>query len=390
MNEFVMNEENKNFGMLAKTMYGFESILAEEVKELGAKEVSTENRAVRFRGSLEVLYRVNYYSRLSLKILKPLAEFNARNEQDLYDKTMGIDWSRIMTVNQTFAIDSVVHSPHFTHSHYVALKVKDAIADRFRKDMGRRPNVDSKNPHIKVNVHISNTRVSLSLDSSGASLHKRGYRKGHGKASLNEVLAAGLIVLSGWDKKMPLIDPMCGSGTIIIEAALMAHDIPPGSFYREYLFPNWTDFDPELYKKIRSEKRRDTSGSIEIIGSDSSTEQIRVARLNLRNAGLSDLVVLKQKEFAKLLPSSPEGIIIMNPPYGERIEHDNLVELYKEIGNQLKKEYNGYKAFVFSAKPEALKFIGLHPSSKNILYNGEYKCMYQEYELYEGSRKHKE
>ncbi len=382
-----MNKENGNFEMLAKTMFGFESILAEEVKELGGTEIRSGNRAVRFQGNLEVLYRMNYYSRLSLKIIKPMAEFNARDEQELYDKTMGIDWSKIMSINQTFAIESTVHSSHFKHSHYVALKVKDAIADRFRKDMGRRPNVDSKNPHIKVNVHISNTRVSLSLDSSGASLHKRGYRKGHGMASLNEVLAAGMIVLSGWDRKMPLIDPMCGSGTILIEAALMANDIPPGSFYREYLFHNWPDFDSELYKKVISEKKKDTNKNVQIIGSDSSTEQIRVARLNIRNAGLSDMIRLKQKEFSKLLPPSPEGIIIMNPPYGERIQHDNLVELYKEIGNQLKKEYNRYKAYVLSAKPEALKFIGLHPSKKYILYNGEYKSLFQEYELYEGSRK---
>jgi len=382
-----MNKENENFEMLAKTMYGFESILAEEVKELGGTEIRSGNRAVRFQGNLEVLYRMNYYSRLSLKIIKPLAEFNARDEQDLYDKTMEIDWSKIMSINQTFAIESTVHSSHFKHSHYVALKVKDAIADRFRKDVGRRPNVDPKNPHIKLNVHISNSRVSLSLDSSGASLHKRGYRKGHGIASLNEVLAAGLIVLSGWDRKTPLIDPMCGSGTILIEAALMASDIPPGSFFREYLFHNWPNYDSELYKKVLSEKKEDTTRNVQIIGSDSSTEQIRVARLNIRNAGLSDLVRLKQKEFSKLSLPSPEGIIIMNPPYGERIQHDNLVELYKEIGNQLKKEYKGYKAYVLSAKPEALKFIGLHPSAKHILYNGEYKCLFQEYELYEGSRK---
>ncbi len=387
MNKIGIKMESENFAMVAKTMYGFESILADEVKELGGKDIHSGNRAVSFQGNLELLYRMNYYSRLSLKIIKPIAEFNARDEQDLYDKTMGIDWSRIMSINQTFAIESTVHSSHFKHSHYVALKVKDAIADRFRKDVGRRPNVDPKNPHIKINVHISNNRVSLSLDSSGASLHKRGYRKGHGMASLSEVLAAGLIVLSGWDRKIPLIDPMCGSGTIVIEAALMANNIPPGSFFREYLFHNWPDFDSELYRKVISERKGDTTGNVQIIGSDSSKEQIRVARLNIRNAGLSDLILLKQKEFSKLLPPSPEGIIIMNPPYGERIQHDNLVELYKEIGNQLKKEYKGYKAYVFSAKPEALKFIGLHPSAKNILYNGEYKSLFQEYELYEGSRK---
>ncbi len=382
-----MNGDNEKFEMLAKTLYGFEGILAKEIKELGGEDVKTANRVVMFKGGHDVLYRTNYRSRLALKILKPLLEFNAADDKELYKKTMDLDWSNIMGINQTFAVDPVVNSPKFTHSHYVALKVKDAIADRFRKEMGRRPNVNPENPDIKINVHISNTRVSLSLDSSGSSLHKRGYRKKHGYASLNEVLAAGLISLSGWDRQMPFYDLMCGSGTLPIEAALMANNIPPGAFHRDYLFTNWPEFDEGLFRKIKEEVKAVKNKEVFIYGSDSLSEQVNIARLNARNAGLGDLIRIEKRELKATTACFGKGVVIMNPPYGERIMPDRLEELYSDIGDHLKKEYQGCRAFIFSAKPELLKRIGLHPRSRIELYNAELKSMLYEYELYPGSRK---
>lgn len=377
----------KEFGMIAKTLFGFEDILADELRTLGAREIKKGNRLVSFIGDKALMYRVNYYSRLSLKVLKPLLEFDARTDEELHRKCMDFDWSSLMRINQTFAIDPVVNSPVFTHSHYAGLKVKDAIADRFRKDMGKRPNVDTERPHFKINVHISNTRVNISLDSSGDSLHKRGYRKKHGVASLNEVLAAGLITLSEWDKKSEFFDPMCGSGTLLTEAALMAWNIAPGSFHRDYLFTNWSDYEPELMKKVVDERPPTPERDVLIHGSDISFSQVNAAKLNIRNTGLGDRVTVEKRPFEKTSRQTGKGCIIMNPPYGERLQMEDLEELYSTLGDHLKREYNGYDATVFSAKQELLKHVGLHPGRKLELYNGEFKSFMYVYELYEGSRK---
>ncbi len=379
--------ENDRFEILVKTLFGLEDVLLEEIRKLGGQDIKRENRAVRFRGKIEDIYRVNYHARTALKVLIPVVEFTVQNEDQLYQKTLKTDWSKYFSVNQNFAVDSVVFSQKFKHSHYVALKIKDAIVDQFRDKYGRRPSVDSKNPQIQINAHISNDRCTLSLDSTGASLHKRGYRKSHGPASLNEVLAAGMILLSGWNGSTNFYDPMCGSGTLLIEAAMIAYGIPPGSFRQKFLFENWKDFNPELFKKVKNEVTVQKKNTPEIIGMDNMATQIRSARSNLQFADLSEKVKLKILNLDEAKPDQQEGIVIMNPPYGIRVKSHDLINLYQEIGNTLKHNFTGFDAWILSGNPNALKNIGLRPSRKVTLFNGDIKCQYQKYELYKGSKK---
>ncbi len=381
------NSEGESFEMLAKTLFGFEDILSKEIKSLGGKILAKENRAVRFTGDKEILYKVNYHARTVLRVLRPLFVFKAENERELYKNIFNYSWEEVFRVDQTFAVNSVVHSPFFKHSHYVALKVKDAIVDRFRRDTGIRPSVNTNEPDVPVNIHLSNNRCTVSLDGSGESLHKRGYRMGHGAASLNEVLAAGLVSLTGYDGSLPFIDPMCGSGTLVIEAALLAYGIPPGSFGRKYSFQNWLDYDAGLFKKISQERLKKEVDVQEIFGSDVSDKQIRVARMNVYNAGLMDKIKLKEKGMEELRLKFPEGIMLMNPPYGERIKPEHINELYSMIGNTLKRNFHGYTAWVFSGNPGSLKKIGLHSSEKHLLYNSDIKCQFRKFELYQGSKK---
>ena len=382
--------EQGHFEILAKTLFGLEDVLADEVSKLGGENLKRENRAIRFVGNKEVMYRVNYHARTALRVLKPIASFHAQNEDQLYHNTLKTDWSKIFSFNQTFAVDSVVFSPKFKNSHYVALKIKDAIVDQFRDKLGKRPSVDSRNPQIQINAHISNDLCTLSLDSSGSSLHKRGYRKSHGIASLNEVLAAGMILLSGWDGSTDFYDPMCGSGTLVIEAAMIAYGIPPGTYRRKFLFENWKDFEQEVFEKVKNEKTARKKHFPEIIGLDNLATQIRIARNNLENAELSEKVKLKILSLNEVKPGLQAGTIIMNPPYGERMKSYDLNNLYKEIGNSLKQNFTGFDAWVLSGSPNALKNIGLRPSRKIALLNGDIKCQYQKYELYKGSKKTKE
>lgn len=382
------NSKGESFEMLAKTLFGFEDILSKEIEALGGKILAKENRAVRFTGDNAVLYRVNYHARTVLRVLKPLFVFKAENEGELYKNILNYSWDRIFRVNQTFSVNSVVHSPFFNHSHYVALKVKDAIVDRFRKDYGIRPSVNTKEPDIPINIHLSNNRCTVSLDSSGDSLHKRGYRMGHGDASLNEVLAAGLVSLTGYDGSLPFIDPMCGSGTLVIEAALIAYGIPPGSYGRKYSFQNWLEYDAGLFGEISKESVKKNADIKEILGSDISDKQIRVARMNVYNAGLIDKIKLKEKGMENLQVKFPEGILLMNPPYGERIRPEDIDELYSMIGNILKRNFHDFTAWVFSGNPGSMKKIGLHPSEKYLLYNSEIKCQFRKFELYQGSKKY--
>ena len=377
----------RQFEMLAKTLYGLEDILADEVVKCGGHLLKKENRAIRFKGDNSVLYRLNYRARTALRILKPLAQFRVRDEKELYYGVNETNWHDVMDTGKTFSVDPVVHSRYFNHSHYVALKVKDAIVDQFRDRLGRRPSVDQKNPHIKINVHIAHDRCTLSLDSTGMSLHKRGYRTGHGKASLNEVLAAGMILLSGWDGNTDFIDPMCGSGTLVIEAAMVAYDIAPGVFRTNYLFQNWPDYNASLFEMVKAERKITRHIIPEIIGSDISATQVQVARKNVLSAGLSDKIKLKIMPLQDLEPASSSGTIIINPPYGERVKYQNLDKLYHEVGNHLKRNFSGYDAWILSGNIEALKHLGLHPSKRNTLYNGDLRCKYQKYELYEGSKK---
>ena len=379
------------FRMVAKTYFGAEDLLAAELNELGASDILKGTRAVEFKGDLAMLYKANLWCRTALRILKPVTSFPAASEQQLYDEVKKIDWSQYLQVNQTLAIDAVVNYSNLSHTMYIAQKAKDAIADQFREKAGERPSVSLDNPDLRINIHIYRDMASLSFDSSGESLHKRGYRDETNEAPLNEALAAGLIMLSGWDKKSNFIDFMCGSGTILIEAALLAKNIPPGIFRDSYAFEKWKDFDAELWRQVISEAKEKELRKFDfkITGTDRSVQTLNIARQNVINAGVSDLVELHQIPFEVYTPSPGPGTVIINPPYGERLAEDNINALYKEIGDYLKKKFGGYQAWVLTSNREAAKSIGLHPSRKIQLYNGALECRFLKFELYSGSRKAK-
>lgn len=382
--------------LLVKTLAGLEDVLVQELKNLGASDIEPVKRAVKFTGDLEMLYRANYELRTAVRILLPIATFQTRHPDSLYRRIMKIDWAEYMGVNDTLAVDAVTHSPHFTHSKYAALKVKDAIVDQFREKFRRRPNVNVTHPDLRINVHISNENCTVSLDSSGDSLHKRGYRSEILEAPINEVLAAGLILLSGWQRDSNFIDPMCGSGTIPIEAALFAWNIPPQVNRKEFGFMKWKNYDQELWDKvIQSAKAKQTAFPHKILGYDKSLKAVKIAQYNVEGAQLEGKVEIERRSFEKLIPpetSNPEqdpGIIIMNPPYDERLEEANIDELYTTIGNQLKREFSGYEAWIISSNYSALKKIGLRPAKKILLFNGSLECKFQKFELYQGSKKAK-
>jgi putative N6-adenine-specific DNA methylase len=387
-----MDNPQYSFQMIAKTSFGLEDLLASELEAIGAKKVHPGNRSVSFSGDNSILYKANLRLRTALRILKPIRKFRADNENDLYDEVQRINWSRYMDINDTLAVDSTVHSSYFTHSHFVALKVKDAIVDQFRKKSGKRPSVNLDNPTLRVHLHMAEKSCSISLDSSGSSLHLRGYRKEANEAPLNEVLAAGMILLSGWDKSSQFLDPMCGSGTLPIEAALIAGNIAPGKFRKQFGFMNWRDFERDTWEMIRQEAESEEQPiSCKITGSDISPEAIRISRQNLDRAALGGKIQLKEGDFFQLPPPEGSGLILMNPPYGERLqpEDDDINGFYRQIGDQLKQAYQGWDAWILSANKEAFKYLGLQTSKKRTLFNGPLECKFHKYSLYAGSRKAK-
>lgn len=372
---------------IAKTLHGLESVLVKELTKLGAQNIIPLKRAVEFTGNKKLLYKANYELRTALSILKPITKFNVKNEDDLYLNISKINWNHFMEINSTFIVNSIVNSKDFKHSKYVSYKTKDAIVDQFRRKTGKRPSIDTENPDLRINIHISNNECNVSLDSSGDPLYKRGYRIEGYIAPLNEVLAAGMILLSGWDAKSTFIDPMCGSGTLLIEAALMASNTPPGIFREDFGFMNWKDFDETLFNEIKKEPQPDKSINCNIMGSDISAKAFDIANKNLQNAGVRDIVKIKKTDFEDFIPPSEGGFLITNPPFGERIQKDNLNSFYSSIGSRLKHHYPGYEAWLLSSNSEALKHIGLHPSKKFILFNGALECKYQQFKIYHGSRK---
>jgi len=374
--------------LTAKTLAGLENVHADELEALGAKSVEPGNRVVLFRGDKKLMYEANYLCRTALRVLKPIGIFKIRNEKELYEKVKRIDWPAIFDIKKTFSVSASVFHSSMNNSLYVALKTKDAIADRFREELGKRPFVNKENADIHVDVHISREDCIISLDSSGESLHKRGYRVAVDKAPLNEVLAAGMIKLSGWEMDGDFIDPMCGSGTIPIEAAMLAMHIPAGYYRKHYSFENWNDFDPELLEKIKKEASEEICEyDHPIIASDKSYKAFGIARSNMRNAGLDKDIMLINKPFVKVNPESGKGILMFNPPYGLRLEEDELIELYKHIGDVLKTRFQGYEAWVITGNLEVAKFIGLRPSRKIILYNGPLESRFIKFEMYSGSKK---
>ena len=371
-------------------MAGLENVLAEELTSIGAQNVEVLYRAVSFEGDKALMYKANYCCRTALRILKPVTSFVARNELALYNNIFKIKWHEIFNINETFAIDAVTSGNYFTHSQYAALKVKDAIADEFREHFGARPSVDVENPDLRINVHIENEKVTIAFDSSGESLHKRGYRKSVDKAPMNEVLAAGLIKLTGWKCDCNFVDCMCGSGTLPIEAAMLAMGIPAGFFRKKWGFMTWHDFDKELWQNVVLDAGAEMEEfDYEILASDHSAKAVEIAKANIANAHLQHDIKLSKQDMFEMVPPEGGGIMIINPPYGERLEEKDIINLYKGIGDALKRNFKGFEAWIISSNKDVLKLIGLKPSKKIDVYNGPLECKFEKFEIFEGSYKEK-
>jgi len=381
---------DKNFKMIAKTLYGLEDILVNELRKLGASGIEAGTRNVAFYGDTGFMYKANLCCRTAIKILKPIESFSIFSEDDLYKKVYAIPWENYMSCDGSLSVDATVFSEKFTHSKYIALKTKDAIVDRFRDKEGQRPNVDLTHPTLRINVHIDRNSCTISLDSSGQSLHKRGYKVASTIAPINEVLAAGMIMLSGWNGQCDFLDPMCGSGTILTEAAMIACNIPPNLNREEFGFENWPGFDVDLYEIIENsalKKIRDFQ--YKIYGFDTDDEAIRKTKQNIESANLQDFISVKQQDFFESKKEIDKPMhILFNPPYDERLQVD-AEKLYASIGTTLKHNYPDTQAWMITSNFEALKFVGLRPSRRIRLYNGKLESKLVRYEMYAGSRKAK-
>jgi putative N6-adenine-specific DNA methylase len=369
----------------ATTLAGLEEVLAQELIEIGADEVQIGRRSVYFSGDVKMLYKANYCLRTALRILVPIDSYKIYSVDDLYQRAKNFKWEDLFDCDQTFAIQSTVFSDLFDNSMYASLKLKDAIVDRFRYKFDKRPNVDSKNPDVLINLHISAEFCTISLDSSGESLHKRGYRVGQNEAPMSEVLAAGLLRLSDWDQKSELIDPMCGSGTIAIEAAMLANGIYPGSIRKNFGFKNWRSFKPELFQWLEDEVKLLVQTPVKISASDILRRNVDIASKNADEAGVSSLIDFKVSDFKLLEPASEKPFLLFNPPYGERMTPDDT-NFYAMIGERLKHHYTNATVWMIST-PQCLKSIGLRPSRKIPILNGSLECSFRKYELYSGSKK---
>ncbi len=373
---------------IAKTLYGLEEVLEKELMLIGASDIRVFNRAVKFRGERDLLYRANYCLRSALSILVSVTEFRIRSKDDLYNGGARIEWDRFMDPDKTFSVVPVINSPLFVHTGYAALILKDSIADYFRKKTGRRPSVNTEDPDIMVNLHISNEQVTVSIDSSVIPLFKRGYRQEQTVAPLNEVLAAGILMISGWNAADTLTDPMCGSGTFPIEAGLIACNIPAGKFRKAYGFQRWKDFDDDLFAEIKSEcDKKIVSSQVKIYGSDISEEAIRQTEANVSKAGLNEIVSIKVADFKDVRSSGDKGYVFLNPPYGQRILPEDTNQLYSMIGTTLKHNFQDTTAWLITSNKEALKMVGLKPKEKRTLFNGALECLLLKYEMYQGTRK---
>jgi putative N6-adenine-specific DNA methylase len=374
----------QNIPLVATTLKGLENVLAQEIKALGGQNINIGKRAVNFEGSEKLVYKANLMLRTALRILMPLDNFEAETEDELYKAIYDYPWEDLFEINQTFAIDTTVSGSYFNHSKYVALKAKDAIVDRFRDQYGRRPSIDKDHPDIKINIHVNQQEVSVALDSSGQSLDKRGYRRSSNEAPINEVLAAGILLMTGFSAKTPLYDPMAGSGTFSIEAALIASNTPPG-LNRKFAFEKWLDFNQALFNEVKADVQKEiVNCEPQIFARDLLSENIDIIASNAENAGMDEFINLKKEDFFLSTPSHDSGIVLINPPYGERLKLDQSIAYYKRIGDTLKQNYAGFEAWVISSNLEAIKFLGLKTSQKIDLNNGGLDARLQHYSLFKG------
>lgn len=375
--------------MVAKTLYGLEELLAAELSALGAAEINLGKRAVSFSGDRRLLYKANLRCRLATRILVPIREFHAATAGELYHHVSQVHWSRYLDLNKTFAVDAVTHFSEFNNSMFVAQKVKDAVVDWFRRQSGQRPNVDPITPDVRLHIHLRGKKATLALDASGEPLSHRGYRLEGGEAPVNEVLAAGIITLSGWDCLSPFVDGMCGSGTLAIEAALMARNIAPGLLRKEFAFMRWPDFNRRLWQEVFEEARQAASPTApaHIFAIDIEPARVREALANARRAGVTADLSIAAADFAAFDPPPGPGVLVVNPPYGERLMPGPIGELYKRIGDTFKSKYEGYKAHILTGNIPAIKQIGLRSSRRITLYNGPLECRLLVYDMYKGSRR---
>ena len=381
--------KEKKIKITLKTFYGLEQVLSEELTEMGYADPEILNRAVRVTGTWKDVYRLNVFVRCAISVLVELRQFDLKHEDDLYKECMKVDWTAYFDIDKTFAVRGAVYSDLFKHSQFPFLLMKDAIVDTFRKKKNDRPNVNTKKPQVLFDLHISNRKVTLSLNTSGAPLFQRGYREAAGVAPLNEVVAAGLLRLSGWDKKSTLIDPFCGSGTFLIEAALMAADLPPTIERTHYAFKNFANFDEKVWQEIQDAIPRSVTGlPCTIIGSDKSAEMVTKARRNLRRLPIGRFVETSVNAFDEISRPKEVGVMICNPPYGERMGEE-IEELYTALGNWMKSTMTGFECWILSSNFEAFKHIGLRPDKKVSVFNGDLECSFRKYSVYEGSKKAK-
>ena len=379
----------QEFKLIAKTFMGLEPVLAKELTQLGANNVEIGRRMVSFTGDKELMYRANFSLHTAIKILKPIATFKAESADDVYEEIKKIDWSEYLDNDHTFAVDAVVFSEEFRHSKFVSYKVKDAIVDQFREKTGSRPNISVANPDLRLHIHIADVAVgksdcTLCLDSSGESLHRRGYRQESVEAPLNEVLAAGMILMTGWKGDTDFIDPMCGSGTIAIEAALIARNMAPGLFRKEYAFEKWPDFDADLFDKIYNDDSQEREFNHHIYGYDIDMKAVNTARMNVKAAGLTADITIEQQDFKQ---PKEKSILVTNPPYGERISTPDLLGTYRMIGERLKHQFMNNDAWILSYREECFEQIGLKPSIKIPLFNGSLECEFRKYQIFDGKLK---
>ncbi|MBR6285644.1 MAG: methyltransferase [Bacteroidaceae bacterium] len=374
----------EEFDLMAKTFQGLEEVLANELTALGANNIQIGRRVVTFTGDKEMMYRANFCLRTAVRVLKPIKQFKANDADEVYEAIKSIEWDKYLTPTSTFAVDSVVYSQEFRHSKFVAYRVKDAIVDYFREKSGSRPSVRIKNPDLRLNMHVAGNDCTLSLDSSGESLHLRGYRQEQVQAPLNEVLAAAMILMTGWNGETDFIDPMCGSGTLLIEAGLIARNIYPGIFRKEYAFEKWADFDRDLLDKIYNDDSHEREFNHKIYGYDIKNQAVDIANNNVKAAGLQKYITVQQQDFAKFTRPAEKSIIVTNPPYGERITTPDILGLYRMIGERLKREFTDNEAWILSYHKECFDEIGLKPSTKISLFNGSLECEFHKYVIFSG------
>ena len=378
---------NNEFPMVAKTLYGLEDVLATELIALGANNVEIGRRMVSFEGNKELLYKANFHLRTALRVLKPISSFSAKSSDEVYEQVKKIDWKSYLGNKKTFAVDAVVNSETFTHSKFVAYRTKDAIMDFFEERNEEKPSVRVTNPDIQLHVHISHKDCTISLDSSGESLHKRGYREDQTEAPLNEVLAAGMLLKAGWKGQCNFLDPMCGSGTLLIEAALIALNIAPGIYRDKFGFEKWDDFSEELFRKISEDDSNEREFNYKIYGSDISAKAIAIASKNVKRAGLNKYIELEVKPMQQYVQSPGKGMIVTNPPYGERLNPRDLMDLYAMMGERMKHVFQGYDVWILTSNKEGFDNIGLKPSVKIKLINGALDCEFRKYEIFGGKQK---